>query len=273
MQPASVVCGERTELRCNGTTGGLIEQRIVRSYCPGTGASCSGATTPGNWAPVRRCGPAERCDGGASPTCVPLRCAPGATMSCSTGRPGICAVGTQTCGASGDWGACVASRAPTTEACNSLDDDCDGLTDEDGVCAPTMCTVVLREDANYSDFSLDHFSGGDGTYPVGTEVSFAMYVDNNSSTRSYETSRSWLQLVSGTSIELATASDYTDRCLGTRSDRRFGSYSFRVLRSGVTTLDWYIRYRRHLDPYCGSTSPSSYTEDYYVTLTATVTCR
>lgn len=46
---------------------------------------------------------------------------------------GMCRGGTQTCGLAA-WGECVGEVTPGTEACNGLDDDCDGSTDENCDC-------------------------------------------------------------------------------------------------------------------------------------------
>jgi hypothetical protein len=68
---------------------------------------------------------------------------PGGGASCSTGKYGICATGTQTC----QQGAltCVQNQQPTTEVCNnSLDDDCDGQADEGcsvGSCSHDKCVT------------------------------------------------------------------------------------------------------------------------------------
>ncbi len=47
-------------------------------------------------------------------------------------KEGICTEGLQTC-TQGQWSECNNATLPTKEICNSLDDDCDGTTDE-GVC-------------------------------------------------------------------------------------------------------------------------------------------
>ena len=64
-------------------------------------------------------------------------CVANTTQPCSTGFPGICSAGTQTCNPAGTaWGACVQDKpAAAQEICNNfLDDNCNGLLDE------TPCT-------------------------------------------------------------------------------------------------------------------------------------
>jgi hypothetical protein len=71
--------------------------------------------------------------------------------TCTTGKLGVCAAGTTTC-ASGVPG-CAQKTQPTTEVCNGLDDDCDGVVDngttggacstgQKGVCAAGTTTCV-----------------------------------------------------------------------------------------------------------------------------------
>jgi hypothetical protein len=66
---------------------------------------------------------------------------PGGGGACSTGQSGVCAAGTLTC-TSGSV-QCVRNVEPSTELCNALDDDCDGLTDEGFPGLGTPCTVGL----------------------------------------------------------------------------------------------------------------------------------
>lgn len=55
-------------------------------------------------------------------------CVEGQTRACGT-DVGECTSGVETCNAAGSWGAC-SGVPPVTELCsNSLDDDCDGMTD------------------------------------------------------------------------------------------------------------------------------------------------
>lgn len=58
----------------------------------------------------------------------PRDCNPGQVRVCGT-DVGACVAGQQTCDANGRWGSCNDVR-PVVESCNSLDDDCDGQTDE-----------------------------------------------------------------------------------------------------------------------------------------------
>jgi len=77
-------------------------------------------------------------------------CSDGATQSCYTGPGatagmGICKSGNQTC-SGGKWGACEGEVLPGTEACNKLDDDCNGQTDENFpsvTCGQGACQVMV----------------------------------------------------------------------------------------------------------------------------------
>jgi len=52
--------------------------------------------------------------------------------ACDTGQPGVCSAGTRKC-VDGNL-QCLASSTASAETCDGLDNDCDGQTDEDGVC-------------------------------------------------------------------------------------------------------------------------------------------
>ncbi len=206
LRPATASCAERTETRCNGAIGGAIEQRRVRTMCSGAGSDCSGAATADAWVLVRRCGASERCEG-VVPTCASLTCAPGATMSCGSGRSGICAEGRQSCNSSGGWDACTAVRSPTAEICNGLDDDCDGATDEDGVCGPRTCRYTFRDTGGTSFFTME---GPSGSAAVGTEVSCNLRLVNSSSTRSIHFTNGSISRSTGTSVEVTDGFDSSD---------------------------------------------------------------
>jgi hypothetical protein len=67
----------------------------------------------------------ENCDGQVDEGCD---CVNGQTEPCGN-DVGACEPGTRTC-TNGVWGACVGEIQPTTEVCDALDNDCDGVTDE-----------------------------------------------------------------------------------------------------------------------------------------------
>jgi len=79
-----------------------------------------------------------------------MLCQPGSTTSCYTGPPatqgvGVCVPGSQVCAADGQsWGPCDGEVTPTQEVCSTEgDDDCDGMTNEDGPdCACTPGSVI-----------------------------------------------------------------------------------------------------------------------------------
>ena len=54
--------------------------------------------------------------------------------ACDTGEFGACAQGTRQCFTTGEPASCERNSGPFQEVCNAFDDDCDGLSDEDGVC-------------------------------------------------------------------------------------------------------------------------------------------
>ncbi|MFA5992709.1 MAG: glycoside hydrolase family 9 protein [Candidatus Pacearchaeota archaeon] len=75
----------------------------------------------------------NNCDGSTDEGCV---CTSGQIRQCGTSAIGECKLGNQSCNA-GTWSSCVGNVEPTTEICDSKDNNCDGQTDESNVCGVT----------------------------------------------------------------------------------------------------------------------------------------
>jgi len=98
-------------LICSGQTGPVAE------VCDGLDNDCNGAVDDG----------------------VSCQCVLGSTRLCAS-AVGECVPGTQTCiqlGSDTQWGACVGEVGPATEICDGLDNDCNGVADDNGLC---QCT-------------------------------------------------------------------------------------------------------------------------------------
>ena len=87
-----------------------------------------------------------------NPVC---ECSAGDTQPCSS----ECGSGVIDCPDGCNWGACNAPT-PTTEICDGADNDCDGLTDEDGVCGPD-CTPTGEEICDGIDNDCDGLTDED----------------------------------------------------------------------------------------------------------------
>jgi hypothetical protein len=88
---------------------------------------------------------------GGSGTCQPSD----DPQVCYSGPPGTegvgeCRVGSQSC-VGGEWGPCQGETVPAEDVCDSLDNDCDGLADEEigsETCGQGNCTVTVETCVN-----------------------------------------------------------------------------------------------------------------------------
>lgn len=120
------------------TDGIGVCQRGIKTCNPDglSYGACAGEITPS----TEVCGDSldNDCDGETDEGCV---CEPDTLDWCYTGPAGTdqvgeCARGTWTCNPFGTgFGACLGQVLPVLEACNGVDDNCDGVTDE-GCCVP-----------------------------------------------------------------------------------------------------------------------------------------
>jgi MYXO-CTERM domain-containing protein len=68
----------------------------------------------------------------------------GSGEACDTGEPGVCAAGLTDCANADGESECRPARTPSAEACNGLDDDCSGETDEGDLCPTGEICVRAR---------------------------------------------------------------------------------------------------------------------------------
>ncbi|MEP7122975.1 MAG: MopE-related protein [Byssovorax sp.] len=144
------VCTPNSSASCYSGPAGTAGVGICTAgtkTCNGLGTaygSCVGEVTP----QAETCNTPvdDNCNGQTNEGGAGCVCAPSSTASCYSGPAGtagvgICSAGNKTCNAQGTaYGSCVGEVLPQAETCNnSVDDDCNGQTNEGGagcVCAP-----------------------------------------------------------------------------------------------------------------------------------------
>ncbi len=101
-------------------------------------------------------------------------CVQGETRGCTTGLPGVCSDGTETCDSNGSWGACEQNVQSLPEVCNDgLDNDCDGdvdINDDDCPGLPEICDNGVDDDGDTVIDCLDSDCNGDQACPGQAEL-------------------------------------------------------------------------------------------------------
>jgi hypothetical protein len=117
---------------CNSGAQGVCAEGAW--LCSGGGLLCASAVAPS----TETCdGRDEDCDGQVDDGI------PGVGQSCTPGVGACARAGTLQCLADGGMACSVDAGLPAQEACNGLDDDCDGATDEDFPSLGTLCSVAV----------------------------------------------------------------------------------------------------------------------------------
>jgi len=122
--------GEKKSSQCGTSDVGACKYGTQEKTCTSSCSWSPFSSCTGNIEPSKEiCEGSvdENCDGTVDEGCD---CTVGQTRTCGESNVGECKKGTQTCTSEGKWGSCKGSVNPSKETCDGLDDNCNGVVDE-----------------------------------------------------------------------------------------------------------------------------------------------
>jgi len=130
-------CHEGTQECINGTFGACVGEQLPEAeICDGLDNDCNGVADD------------------------PCECTPGEQIPCGS-DVGECQEGTQTCNQDGEYGSCEGSVGPSEEYCDGLDNECNGVVDND--CIPLDGGVTDHDSSIAESDASPHHTGDGGT--------------------------------------------------------------------------------------------------------------